>query len=91
MQHCKVVPDSGIKEIIRCGNRNPRLWHPEFSSRNLENPTNNTLLGCTVLDSTVKESRIQYLTSRIQDCLGLPYMGKSLSVIGVPTSVDIVV
>ena len=34
-------PDPGIQEIIGCGNWNPRLWYPEFSSRNPENLTNN--------------------------------------------------
>ena len=34
---CKVNPDSGIpiQEICTCGKRNPGLWNPQFSTRNL--------------------------------------------------------
>ena len=40
MQHCKVVPDSGIKEIFACGIRIPGLRN-QNSDLGIRNPTNN--------------------------------------------------
>ena len=61
-------------KIFYCGIRNPGFWNPEFSSRNPES---------RIPSSTDKDTRIQYLESgtdsvesRIQDCLGIPYMGR---------------
>ena len=40
MQHCKVVPDSGIKEIFACGIQIPGLRN-QNSDLGIRNPTNN--------------------------------------------------
>ena len=63
---------SGIWEFFCCGIRNPGLWNQEFSSRNPES---------RIPSSIDKDSSIQYresgtysVESRIQDCLGFPYM-----------------
>ena len=58
---------------------NPRLWNPEYSSRNP-----GILLAIEIGNpsSTDKESGVQCLESRIQHWLGLPSMGRITSFIG---------
>ena len=63
-----VAPDSGILEVLVCGNRaGSGVWNTEFSStRNLDSIY------------TDKESGIYGVESRIHDWLELLYMGGAM-------------
>ena len=56
--------ESGILEIFDGGILNPGSWIPEYSCRNPESKFRQKISG------------IRLLESRIQDCLGFPYMGR---------------
>ena len=61
---------TGIREIFAYGNRNsPGFWNPE--SQNPESRIQNPSFTDKYL-----ESGIHSVESRIQDCPGLPYMGR---------------
>ena len=86
-------PDSKIREILACAVWNPANlywgnWNPGLGIRNTAQGIPNLIISLTIgirnLIFTDKESRIQNLESgihcvesRIQDCLGFPYMGQS--------------
>ena len=87
-------PGSGIREIIACGTRklgnfslwNPEswaAWNPQYHSRNLESQKrlpSGIQFPLTKTGIQFLESGIYGVESRIQDCLGFPYIGrKSLS------------
>ena len=62
-----------------CGIRKPRLWNPEYSSRNPESgyPTNVWIRKLSSSDKKIRnylKSGIHNVESRIQDCLGFPYI-----------------
>ena len=75
-------PVPGIRNLRR-GIQNPRLsWIPlhwtKVSSRVKKKPQ--PLPGWSLIQVPLKKTGIQCLESRIQDCLGFPYIGrKSLS------------
>ena len=61
---------------------NPGLWNPEYSSKN---PESHRQLQSRIqvqfhrqrLKSTTWKSEIHEVESRIQDCLGFPYIGRT--------------
>ena len=62
-----------IREMFACGIRNPRLWNPDYCSRNSTNDWNPE----SRIQVPLKKTEIQYLQSgihgvesRIQECLG---------------------
>ena len=61
---CKVIRNPGI---FPCGICNPALWISEFSSGIL-------LIKMGIRNPSPTESGIHNVESRIQDCLGLPYI-----------------
>ena len=78
------TPESGKFLLVESGIRKtPRFLGSE--TRNTAQEIRNPVPGIWILDSTDKESGIQCLESRvhgvesrIQDCLGFPYLGRSL-------------
>ena len=74
--------ESGIREYFAHGIWNPGLWNPEYSSRNpeshywLESRVRVLLVPLTKIGIQYLESGIQGVESRIQDCRGLPYIGR---------------
>ena len=73
------IPEYGIQENFACGIRNPELWNTEYSSRNpesykgLESRIQVPLKKCAI---KYLESGIYGVESRIQYCLGFPYMAR---------------
>ena len=71
------IPEYGIQENFACGIRNPELWNTEYSSRDpesykgLESRMQVPLKKCAIKNL---ESGIYGVKSKIQDCLGFPYM-----------------
>ena len=71
------ISDTESRKIFACGIRNPELWNTEYSSRDpesykgLESRIQVPLKKCAI---KYLESGIYGVESRIQDCLGSPFM-----------------
>ena len=74
-------PGSGIRENFAYEIRNPRLLNLQYSSRNPESHLrleSKIQFSLTVTRIQYQESGIHGGESRIQDCLGFPYMGQEI-------------